>query len=111
MIDQTYLDSLSQLLGKDVINQIRLEYVEDSTQKIALLLVSWNKRDYKELQEISHSLKSASLNMAMSVFAEQCELIEQSASQSSDDGVQGVIDNLPTIHLTSLRALEAYFLG
>lgn len=110
MIDHTYLDSLTQLLGKDVINQIRLEYVEDSTQKIEQLLTAWDEKDHKILQEVSHSLKSASLNMAMHVLAEQCELIEQSASQSSDNGIQEVMDSLPTVHLASLKALEAYFL-
>jgi hypothetical protein len=48
--------------------------------------------------------------MAMRVFAEQCELIEQSASQSREDGVQDIIDGLPVIHSESLKALEAYFL-
>lgn len=110
MIDHTYLNSLTELLGKDVINQIRLEYVEDSTEKMRLLLAAWDERDYKILHEVSHSLKSASLNMAMRVFAERCQFIEQSASQSREDGVQDIIDGLTVTHSESLKALEAYFL-
>lgn len=109
MIDHAHLDSLIQLLGKETINSIRLEFIDDSNEKIALLLKAWDNRDYKELRHVSHSLKSASLNMAMQVFAKQCKLIEEAATQQTDQGMQAIIDGLPTIHKTSLDELEVYF--
>lgn len=110
MIEKSQINALIDLLGKDTINDIRLQYVEDSTQKIAKLKSAWDEEDYQTLQEISHSLKSSSLNMAMRAFAQQCEKIEQSASQQSDNGIQDILDSLSTIHSESLAALETYFL-
>jgi|GEM_PF-1711562 HPt (histidine-containing phosphotransfer) domain-containing protein len=109
MIDTAHLDTLTQLLGRDTINQIRLEYIEDSHEKLAQLLQAWDTKDYSELRQVSHSLKSASLNMAMSVFAKQCQQIEQSASQHNEQGMQAIIDTLPSLHTLSLRALNEYF--
>tara|TARA_R110001606_G_scaffold347881_2_gene497282 strand:+ start:1056 stop:1394 length:339 start_codon:yes stop_codon:yes gene_type:complete len=109
MIDHAHLDSLVQLLGKDTINEIRLEFINDSNEKMTQLIQAWDKRDYQELRHVSHSLKSASLNMAMQVFAKQCKLIEEAATQQTDQGMQAIIDDLPTIHKTSLGELEVYF--
>jgi HPt (histidine-containing phosphotransfer) domain-containing protein len=110
MIDHAHLDSLIKLLGKDTINVIRLEFVDDSTEKMAQLGEVWGKRDYQELRQVSHSLKSASLNMAMQVFAKQCQLIEEAATQQSEQGMQAIIDDLPAVHKASLDELETYFL-
>ena len=110
MIDHAHLDSLIQLLGKETINNIRLELIDDSNEKIALLLEAWDKRDYQELKHLSHSLKSASLNMAMQVFAKQCQFIEEAATQQSDHDMQAIIDDLPAVHQASLDELEAHFL-
>ncbi|WP_421847118.1 Hpt domain-containing protein [Marinomonas sp.] len=109
MIDHAHLDSLIKLLGKETINHIRLEFVDDSNEKIALLLKAWDNRDYKELRHVSHSLKSASLNMAMQMFAKQCQLIEEAATQQNNQGMQAIIDDQPTIHKASLKELEMYF--
>ena len=109
MIDHAQLDSLIELLGKDTINVIRLEFVEDSHEKMTQLEQAWEKRDYDELQHISHSLKSASLNMAMQAFAKQCQLIEMAASQQSEQGIQAIIDDLPSLHQASLHELEMHF--
>ncbi|GAA0235104.1 Hpt domain-containing protein [Marinomonas primoryensis] len=109
MIDHAQLDTLTQLLGKDTINQIRLEYVQDSRQKMTTLLDAWEERNYQELQNVSHSLKSSSLNMAMLVFAKQCQLIEKFASQHNEQEIQAIIDDLLALHKISLKALAAYF--
>ena len=109
MIDPTQLDTLTQLLGKSTINQIRLEYIKDSRQKVTLLLHAWKERNYQELKHVSHSLKSSSLNMAMFVFAKQCQRIEESALQHNDPEIQAIIDELPALHESSLKALAAYF--
>lgn len=50
MINYAQLDSLIQLLEKDTINQIRLEFVDDSHEKMTLLIRAWNIRDYQELR-------------------------------------------------------------
>tara|TARA_R110002167_G_C12460861_1_gene632708 strand:+ start:347 stop:679 length:333 start_codon:yes stop_codon:yes gene_type:complete len=109
MIDHAQLDTLTQLLGKDAINQIRLEYVQDSRQKMTLLLDAWKERNYQQVQNVSHSLKSSSLNMAMLVFAKQCQLIETFASQHNEQEIQAIIDDLFALHEISLKALAAYF--
>ena len=109
MIDRAHLDSLIQLLGKETINEIHLEFIDDSNEKMTQLIQAWDKRDYQELRHVSHSLKSASLNMAMLIFAKQCQLIEEAAAQQSGQGMQAIIDGLPAIHQTSLKELEEYF--
>jgi HPt (histidine-containing phosphotransfer) domain-containing protein len=109
MIDHSYLDTLTQLLGKNAINDIRLGYVDDSTQKMSDLLAAWQTRDYIKIQEISHSLKSASLNMAMTHFAEKCQIIEQLAPKHDEQGIHNTIDNLSAVHQKSLIELAAYF--
>ena len=109
MIDHAHLDSLIELIGKEAVNEIRLEFVDDSTEKMTLLLKAWDNKEYPELRQVSHSLKSASLNMGMQVFAKQCQQIEEAATKQSDQGVQAIIDSLPAIHQDSLKELDAYF--
>ncbi|ETI59718.1 Hpt domain-containing protein [Marinomonas profundimaris] len=109
MINRAQLDSLTQFLGKDDINQIRLQYTQDSCLKVSLLLSAWRERDYQELQRLSHSLKSSSLNMAMQMFAKQCQQIEKLAPLHDDQGLQAIIDTLPALHQVSLKELAAYF--
>lgn len=109
MIDYSHLNSLTDLLGKKVINQIRLDYEEDCKQKMKSLEEAWNEKNYEQLQQVSHSLKSASLNMAMQFFAEKCQFIENAASQKNEQRIANMIDTLPDIHQRSLKELQAYF--
>lgn len=110
MIDNEQINDLIKRLGKEMINGIRMEYIEDSTQKIAHLLDAWNERNYQTLQEISHALKSSSLNMAMHTFSEQCQRIEQLASQHNENSVQAIINDLPNVYSASLKVLDTYFI-
>ncbi|AEF56508.1 Hpt domain-containing protein [Marinomonas posidonica] len=109
MIDKAYLDSLTELLGKSTVDQIRLEYVQDSTNKLNQLMSAWGNRDFEELQQLSHSLKSASLNMAAKQFAQQCEIIEKSAKKEDETPIQTVIESLSDLHRETLMALSGYF--
>ncbi len=110
MINYSQLNSLIDLLGKNVINPIRLDYEEDSTQKLIKLVEAWNAKDYEQLQHISHSLKSSSLNMGMQFFADKCQRIENAARRKNDLGIANVIDDLSDIHQQSLKELQAYFI-
>ncbi len=110
MINFSHLDSLTDLLGKSVINQIRLDYEEDSTQKMIGLEEAWNTKDYEQLQHISHSLKSSSLNMGMQFFAAKCQCIENAAGQKNELDIANVMDSLSEIHQQSLKELQAYFI-
>ena len=53
MIDQTHLDTLTQLLGRDTINQIRLEYIEDSGEKLEQLLQAWDEKTIRSLDRLA----------------------------------------------------------
>ncbi|KZN14471.1 Hpt domain-containing protein [Marinomonas sp. TW1] len=109
MIDKAYLDSLTELLGKNTVNQIRLEYVQDSTLKLEQLLRAWEERDFETLKQVSHSLKSASLNMAAKQFAQQCEIIEKSAGKGDETPIQTTIKSVSDVHKETLMALSGYF--
>ncbi|RBO86293.1 Hpt domain-containing protein [Marinomonas aquiplantarum] len=109
MIDKAYLDSLTELLGKSTVNQIRLEYVQDSSSKLDQLLSAWDNRDFEALKQISHSLKSASLNMAAKQFAGQCEIIEKSAEKKDEAPIQNAIEHVSDLHKETLMALSGYF--
>lgn len=110
MIDGTQLHSLFDMLGKDIINAIRLEFIEDSAEKMTRLQKMWADKNYHELEEVSHSLKSASLNMALQGFAARCQQIESAAAQHNDTVIQANLDGLSTLYQDSLKALEVYFL-
>ncbi|MBJ7536423.1 Hpt domain-containing protein [Marinomonas transparens] len=109
MIDKAHLDNLIELLGKDTINNIRLDYVTDSAEKMTLLLTAWQAKNYDDLAHISHSLKSASANMSLPLLAEQCRIIETSASHEKEEGIQAAVDQLPELYQQSLQALADYF--
>lgn len=111
MIDYDHLTSLIDVLGKDTMNKIRLEFIVDSTEKMALLFAAWEAQNDHDIREISHSLKSASLNMAMKAFAAQCQQIESPSKPQSQAERQAVMDSLPALHQASLTELEAYFLA
>lgn len=51
MINKAYLDSLTELLGHNTVNQIRLEFVKDSSQKLELLLEAWQQQDFQQLKQ------------------------------------------------------------
>lgn len=111
MIDYDHLTSLVEVLGKETMNKIRVEFVDDSTEKMTLLLAAWEAQNNYDIREISHSLKSASLNMAMKDFAAQCQQMESPAEPQSHAERQAIMDNLPALHQASLAELEAYFLA
>lgn len=109
MIDHSYLDSLVELLGKDTINGIHLVYVNESAEKLQDLLTAWKAKNYTALQDISHSLKSSSLSMAMTDFAEQCRMIEELSQTADEQGIKPITENLSVVYHKSLEELAAYF--
>lgn len=111
MIDHEHLNSLIQLIGKDTMNDIRLEFITDSQEKMVLLLQAWDNKDYDTLKNISHSLKSASLNMALRMLAEQYQQIERLAAQHNKQDMQVIMDHLPALHQASLKELDNLFIN
>jgi len=111
MINYSQLNSLIDLLGKSVIDPIRLDYEKDSTQKVIELVEAWNTKNYEQLEHISHSLKSSSLNMGMQIFAEKCQCIESAAGQQNALDIANVIDDLSDLHQQSLKELQAFFVN
>ncbi|MCB5161714.1 Hpt domain-containing protein [Marinomonas algarum] len=111
MIDTQHLNSLTEVLGTSMVNDIRLAFEADSAEKMPLLQQAWTERNHAALREASHSLKSASLNMGLSDMATQCQLIESAAAQQEEQGIQAIIDRLPSLLTASLAELEAYFLN
>lgn len=111
MIDRAYLDSLVELLGKDTINEIRLIYLQESAQKLDDLAAAWKNQNYTDLQEISHSLKSSSLSMAMTDLAEQCREIEEFSKLPDKPNIDRLMKTLSKTHQKSLVELADYFSG
>ena len=111
MMDHTHLDSLCSLLGKPAINQIRLVYVEESIQKIALLNSAWEEKNFPEIRTISHSIKSSSLNMGLSTFSDLCSQLEEASSARDEPAVETIMAHFADHHKESIEALETYFLG
>ncbi|MGO2353536.1 MAG: Hpt domain-containing protein [Marinomonas foliarum] len=111
MIDHAHLNSLIQLIGKDTMNDIRLEFIADSQEKMALLFQAWHDKDYDTLKNIGHSLKSASLNMALRMLAEQYQQIERLAAQHNNHDMQAIMDQLPALHEASLKELDNLFIN
>ncbi|PYF78978.1 HPt (histidine-containing phosphotransfer) domain-containing protein [Marinomonas alcarazii] len=111
MIDHAHLNSLIQLIGKDTMNDIRLEFITDSQEKMALLFQAWDNEDYDTIKNIGHSLKSASLNMALRRLAEQFQQIERLAAQHNKQDMQAIMDHLPALHQASLKELDELFLN
>lgn len=109
MIDKAYLDSLTELLGQNTVNQIRLEFVKDSSQKLEQLLDAWQQEDFQQLKQVSHSLKSASLNMAARQLAEQCAIIEAASAEEKAEPIAAIIETLPKLHKETMMALSGYF--
>lgn len=109
LLDTTHLNELVELLGKDTVHQICQDFIRDSQHKFSQLEQTWQENDLPTLGTLSHSLKSASANMALQSFSVEMAKLEKNASLGNLEAIQSQLSSLPALYQESIHSLEHYF--
>ena len=80
-VDQTQLKTLQDIIGKETLQKVQRSYIEDSEPKLLALGDAIETGDFATIEQLSHSLKSASSNLALSGVAEVFAQLEALATQ------------------------------
>lgn len=80
-LDRERLDSMGDLLGKEVMAEIIDIYKKDAAEKVAIIEQAIEKNDAGSVHINCHSLKSASGNVALDRMAELARCMEDLAKQ------------------------------
>ncbi len=80
-VDQTQLKTLQDIIGKETLQKVQRSYIEDSEPKLSALGDAIETEDFATIEQLSHSLKSASSNLALSGVAEVFAQLEALATQ------------------------------
>lgn len=83
-LDTNHLKTLQDILGADILKKVRASYLEDSAPKIERLGEAIAQQDFTNVNTLSHSLKSASANLAMLELADIFAQLEAQASQEQN---------------------------
>ncbi|WP_158541176.1 Hpt domain-containing protein [Marinomonas piezotolerans] len=108
-IDTAQLQNLINLLGADMLQRVRQSFLEDSEPKIAQLKHAIAERDFAAIEQLSHSLKSASSNLALTELAAELAQLEAQATAHNDADFQRLYDNIESLYVQSVKALSDYF--
>lgn len=109
LLDHNHLNSLIDLLGRESIEQVWINYQEDSAQKMEALLQAWEQQDFFVLEALSHSLKSASSNMALSRLADSLKQLEEASIAGDVARAKHIIQILPELYSISVKEMNLYF--
>lgn len=95
-VDHTQLKTLMDIIGLDTLGRVKQSYLSDSRTKIAELENAIENQDIKQVEHISHSLKSASSNLALSTLAGVF-------AQMESDAGQGQVENLSHLYQSAVH--------
>ncbi|MFD1382893.1 Hpt domain-containing protein [Rhodanobacter aciditrophus] len=108
-IDTDQLQSLISILGKETLVRVRQSYLEDSEPKLAQLKQAVETNQLASVEQLSHSLKSASANMALSDLAKCFADMEHQAAQSHSDQLMTLYIKAESCYGQSVTALKEFF--
>ena len=110
-VDQTQLKTLLEILGKDTIRRVKESYIEDSHPKLDYLGKAITDGDFEAVEQLSHSLKSASSNLALSGVAEVFAQLEALATQQQASQLAALYQAAQTSYHQEVAELDALLLN
>ena len=108
-IDTHQLQSLISILGANTLARVRQSYLEDSEPKLAQLKHAIDGQQFSEVEQISHSLKSASANMALGQLAAIFAEMEQQSAQGKPERLSDLYLQAEECYWLSVQALKDFF--
>ncbi|MBM6550603.1 Hpt domain-containing protein [Marinomonas ostreistagni] len=108
-IDVPQLTTLLQILGDETLQKVRQSYLDDSQDKLPQLAAAIAAQDLAAVDHLSHSLKSASANLAMLELADVFAQMEAQASQGQSDQLAALYDSAMAEYQRSVSELNAAF--
>ncbi|ADZ93354.1 Hpt domain-containing protein [Marinomonas mediterranea] len=109
LIDSTHLTALLQIIGADALNAIKETYIRDVQDKLPELLKHATTDNFTLINELSHSLKSASANMGLTILSKRYAYIEHASENKQHERLLEEVRSLQTLQDNSLTALEDLF--
>lgn len=107
VVDQTQLNTLKDIIGRDTLLKVKRSYEEDSQAKLVTLEQAVNAGDLNHVEQLSHSLKSASSNLALISLASLFAEMERHASQGQAESLNTLFQSAQREYPTALAELGA----
>lgn len=107
VVDHTQLKTLKDILGRDTLLKVKHSYEEDSQAKLVSLEVAVSTGNLEHVEELSHSLKSASSNLALVSLASLFAQMEATASQGQAEPLSALFHSAKAEYPTALDELGA----
>lgn len=108
-VDIQQLTALVELLGVDTLTKVRSSYIQDSQTKMVELATAVEQGDTKTVEQLSHSLKSASANLSLTRLAELFAQMEAQANQNDDSQLATLYQQAHTEYQSSIEVLNKAF--
>ena len=108
-IDSPQLTMLLDLLGVEKMQHVRESYLVDSAEKMSALGPCIQSQDWQAVYQLSHSLKSASANLALSDLAGLYAQIEAQSSTAQTDAIPALYEQAQEEYERSVIALKEAF--
>ena len=106
-VDQTQLKTLHDIIGKETLQKVQRSYIEDSEPKLLALGDAIKTGDFATIEQLSHSLKSASSNLALSGVAEVFAQLEALATQQQTSQLAALYQAAQTSYHQEVAELDA----
>ena len=108
-IDSQQLTTLLEILGAERLALVRQSYLSDSASKMQALGQSVAEQDWHAVNQLSHSLKSASANLALLSLADLLAQMEAQSAQEQGDSMQRLYEAAQSEYDRSVAELNAAF--
>ena len=106
-VDQIQLKTLKDILGSETLHRVKESYIEDSQPKLELLGNAVESLDFATIEQLSHSLKSASSNLALSELARLFANMEAAATQQEPSSLAALYDAVQVTYPEELLELDS----
>lgn len=90
------LESARERTGgdEDFLKELLSLYEEEFRTRLPELKAAWKTRNFKEIKEISHSLKGASANLSLVSLQKICWELEQAGQQEDEKKIETLLPRL-----------------
>jgi len=90
------LESARERTGgdEDFLKELLSLYEEEFKAKLPELKTAWQARNFKEIKELSHSLKGASANLSLLSLQKICWELEQAGQQKDEKKIEVLLPQL-----------------
>lgn len=106
VVDHTQLKTLKDILGRDTLLKVKRSYEEDSQAKLVTLEDAVSTGNLEHVEQLSHSLKSASSNLALVSLAKLFAEMENHANQGQTTPLSTLLQQAKTQYPSALDELE-----